>query len=96
MKIEGWQQGEGLWAYLRIHIWFTRATAQGRSVRRAGIMNPTRGKNEHEISTAIERWEERYRIPKEDDGGLEVPGSWKMTALQSVLCREVQKNVEHR
>ena len=35
-KMEGCQQGEGLWAYLRIRLWFTRITAQGRSVRRAG------------------------------------------------------------
>ena len=52
-KMEGCQQGEGLWAYLRTHLWFTRNTAQGRSVRRAGIMNPARCKHEHEISAAI-------------------------------------------
>ena len=55
-KLEGGQQGEGLWAYLRIHLWFTRTTIQGRSVRHAGIMNPTKCKNEHEISAATERW----------------------------------------
>ena len=74
-KMEGCRQGEGMWAYLRIHLWFTRTTAQGRSVRRAGIMNPARCKQEHEISAAIERWEGRYRILKEDDGELELPDS---------------------
>ena len=31
-KMEGCQQGEGMWAYLRIHLWFTRTTTQGRSM----------------------------------------------------------------
>ena len=47
-NMDGCNQGEGLWAYLRIHLWFTRTTVQGRSLRRAGIMNPTRCKHEHE------------------------------------------------
>ena len=54
-KLEGCNQGEGLWAYLRIHLWFTKTTAQGKSVRRSAIMTPTRCKHEHEISAAIER-----------------------------------------
>ena len=48
-KMDGCNQGDGLWAYLRIHEWFTRTTAQGRSLRRAAIMNPPRCKHEHEI-----------------------------------------------
>ena len=43
-KMEGCQQEEGMWTYLRIHLWFTRTTAQGRHVGRAGIMSPTRFK----------------------------------------------------
>ena len=74
-KMDGCNQGEGLWAYLRIHLWFTRTTAQGRSVRRAAIMNPARCKHEHEISGAIERWEERYRNVQKDDKELELPDS---------------------
>ena len=44
-KMEGCAQGEGLWAYFRIHLWFTRTTAQGKSLRRAGIMNPAKCKH---------------------------------------------------
>ena len=95
-KMDGCNQGEGLWAYLRIHLWFTRTTAQGRSLRRAGIMNPTRCKHEHEISAAIEKWEERYRTLQKDDRELDLPDSWKMTAIQGILCGEIQKNVEYR
>ena len=39
-KLESCSQGEGLWAYLRVHSWFTRTTDQGRSMRRAAIMQP--------------------------------------------------------
>ena len=70
---------------MRIHLWFTRTTAKGRSVRRAGIMNETKCKNEREKSAAIERLEQRCRILKEDDRELGLPDSWKMTALQSNL-----------
>ena len=59
-------------------------------------MNPARCKHEHEISAAIEKWEERYRILKEDDRELELPDSYKMTAIQGILCGEIQKSVEHR
>ena len=95
-KMEGCAQGEGLWAYFRIHSWFTRTTAQGKSLRRAAIMNPARCKHEHEISAAIEKWEERYRILKEDDRELELPDSYRMTAIHGILCGEIQKSVEHR
>ena len=59
-------------------------------------MNPPRCKHEHEISGAIERWEERYRMVQKDDKELELPGSWKMSALHGILRGEIQKNVEYR
>ena len=71
--MDGCNQGEGLWAYLRIHLWFTRTTARGRSLRSAGIMNPPRCKHEHEIYAAIEKWEERYRTLQKDHRELELP-----------------------
>ena len=59
-------------------------------------MNPPRCKHEHEISAAVEKWEERYRILKEEDREMELPDSWKMTALQGILCGEILKHVEYR
>ena len=59
-------------------------------------MNPVRCNHEHETSAAIERWEEIYRVLKEEDRELELPDSWKMTALQSILCGEIPKSVEYR
>ena len=59
-------------------------------------MSPTRCKHERDISAAMKRWEERCRILNVDDREVELSDSWKMTALKSFLCREIQKNVEHR
>ena len=39
-KADGCNQGEGLRAYMRILLWFRRTTEQGKSLRRAAIMNP--------------------------------------------------------
>ena len=72
-KLESRTQGEGLWAYVRIHSWFTRTTDQGRSMRRAAIMQPPKCVHEHDISAAIERWEEKYRALREDDWEMELP-----------------------
>ena len=95
-KLESCTQGEGLWAYIRVHSWFTRTTDQGRSMRRAAIMQPPKCTHEHEISAAIERWEEKYRALREDDREMELPDSWKMIALRMMLCGEIQKSVEYR
>jgi hypothetical protein len=95
-KLKSCNQGERLWAYLRIHMWFTRTTDQGRSMRRAKIMMPTRCNHEYEISAAVERWEEQYRNLCEDDRESILPDSYKMTALKMMLCGEIQKSVEYR
>ena len=55
-KMEGWAQGEGPWAYFRIHLVFTRATAQGRSLRRAAIMSPARLMRWSEIDRMATVW----------------------------------------
>ena len=59
-------------------------------------MAPTRCKHEHEISAAIERWEEKYCILKEEGEELESPDSWKMIAIPVPLRREIQKHIEDR
>ena len=65
-------------------------------MRRAAIMQPPKCTHEHEISNAIERWEEKCRALREDDREMELPDSWKMTALRMMLCGEIQKSVEYR
>ena len=60
-------------------------------------MNPTKCQHEHEIASAAERWEERYRTPKEDEREIDLLDSWKMTAPKMMLrgWEEIQKNDEH-
>lgn len=80
--------------------WFTRTTDQGRSLRRAAIMEAPKCNHEHEISAAIECWQEKYRVLQEDDREMDPPrfveDERTMTALRMMLCGEIQKSVEHR
>ena len=66
-KLESCNLGEGPWAYVHIHVWFTRTTNHGRSMQKAKIMTPTKCDHEHDIFAAIERWEEQCRTLCEDD-----------------------------
>ena len=95
-KLKSVNQGEGLWAYIRIHHWFSRTTDQGKNARRLAIMDPPQCKHDHEISQAIEEWEERYRILKDEDKESELPESWRMTALKKILCGDIKKHIELR
>ena len=85
----------GLWGYLRLRSWFTR-TLSRESMRGSAITTTAKCKHEYEISGTIECWQERYRILKEEDNTTELPGSWKMTALRSMLCVDIQNNIEYR
>ena len=58
-------------------------------------MQPPKCGHEHEISRSIGRWEE-YRALREDDREMELPDSWKTTALRMMHFGEIQKPVEHR
>ena len=95
-KLESCSHGGGLWACLRMHLWCTRTTDQGRSMRRAAIMQPAKCNHKREVSAAVERQEEKYRALREGDREIDLPDSWKMTVLRTVLCGEIQKSVEHR
>ena len=59
-------------------------------------MDPPQCKHDHEISQAIEEWEERYRILKDEDKESELPESWRMTALKKILCGDIRKHIELR
>ena len=59
-KLESSTQGEGMRAYIRVHTSFKMTTDVGRSMRRAAIMQPPNCTHEHDISAAMERWEEKY------------------------------------
>ena len=59
-------------------------------------MTPTSCKHDYELAAAIEKWEKRYRILKEEDTEMELLDSWRTTALQLMFCGEIQKNVEYQ
>ena len=67
-KINAVKDGEGLWAYIYMHNWFHKTTDLGMTNRRIEIMKPERCKAEWEVAGAVERWEEKYRRIKEEDG----------------------------
>ena len=58
-KSSGVCQGEGLWAYVRMHRWFKQAIEQGVINRRTAIINPEPIVKDHELAGAVERWEEK-------------------------------------
>ena len=93
-KIKAVHQGEGLWAYVRSHQWFSKTTDQGKNNRRMLVMNPEPCKYDHEIAAAVEEWEERYRILKEEDKESELSESWRMTSLKRLLCGDIKIHVE--
>ena len=87
-------QGEGLMAFVRLHQWFIRTTDQGQNQRRSAIMHPGQCKHEWKIASAIEEWEEKYRILITEDKESELPESWRITSMKEILCGDIKKHVE--
>ena len=54
------------WAYIKLHQWFTKTTLQGQTNNRLRIMQPMPPKHDHEVASAVERWEEKYRMLLEE------------------------------
>jgi len=63
-KIKAVHQGEGLWAYVRIHQWFSKTTDQGKNNRRMLVMIPELCKHDHEIVAAVEEWGREIQNPE--------------------------------
>ena len=72
-KISGVPQGEGAWAYIRMHRWFRQTIEQGMINRRTNIMKPDPVKHDYMLASAIEEWEERYRSLVEEEDEDELP-----------------------
>jgi len=85
-KLKSVQQGEGLMAFVRFH--------QGWNQRRSAIMHPGQCKHEHEIASAIEEWEEKYRILISEDKESELPASWRIVSMKEILCGDIKKHVD--
>ena len=94
MKINPFRDGEGLWAYVKLHQWFTKTTLQGQTNNRLRIMQPIAPKHDHEVAGAVERWEERYRMLMEEEGEDELPEKYKMSALKQLLRGDIRKHID--
>ena len=93
-KLKSVQQGEGLMAFVRLHQCFIRTSDQGWNQRRSAIMHPGQCKHEHEIASAIEEWEEKYRILISEDKESELPASWRIVSMKEILCGDIKKHVD--
>ena len=93
-KMRGVVQGEGMWAYVRIHKWFSQTTEQGMLNRRTNIMNPEPVKHDWEVAGAIERWEERCRTLREEEQEEELPERYKMAAIRRMLTGDIKRHVD--
>ena len=59
------RDGEGLWACVELHQWFTKTTLQGQTNKRLTIMQPIAPKHDHEVVGTVEL----RRAIQDDDGG---------------------------
>ena len=66
-KINSGTQGEGLFAFVRMHGWFNKTTDLGKTNRRIDVMKPAQCKHAWEVAAAVETWEEKYRRLKDED-----------------------------
>ena len=62
-KLESCNQGEGLWAYLRIHMWLTLTTDR-QSMRRAAVMQPAKCQHDHQIPAVVYRLGRNAEVSK--------------------------------
>ena len=96
LKASAVKDGEGLWAYVKMHQWFISTTDLGKTNQRVDIMRPPQCKHDWEVAEAVERWEEKYRIIKEEDGDQQLPEKYRMTALKCILVGDIKKHIELR
>ena len=72
------EHGEGLWAHIKLHQWFTKTTLQGQTSNRLRIMQPIAPKQDHEVAGA-------------SVGKSDTACSWrkmaKMSSQKSVRCQ---------
>ena len=57
-KVNSVIQGDGLWAFVKLHTWFSRTTEAGITNRLIAIMKPDQCKKEFEVAAAIEKRED--------------------------------------
>ena len=93
-KIKSVIQGDGLWAFVKLHTWSSRTTEAGITNRLIAIMKPEQCKKKFEIAAAVEKWEENYRRLREEHGVDELKESYKMAAIIMILTEKIKRHVE--
>ena len=93
VKIISVRDGEGLWAYIKLHQRFTKTTLQGQTNNRWRIRRHIAPAHDYEVAGAVERWEGRYRMLLEEDGEDEFPERYNMSALKQLLCGDIRKHI---
>ena len=93
-KVNSVIHGDGLWAFVKLHAWFSRTTEAGITNRLIAIMKPEQCKKEFEVAAAVEKWEENYRRLREEHGVDELKESYKMAVVKIILTEEIKRHVE--
>lgn len=93
-KIKSVPHLEGLWAYVKVHHWFCKTSEQGRINRRIALMNPATGKHEYEIASAIESWEDSYRLVVQEDPEAAISDGWKIAAVKCILTGNIKTHID--
>ena len=57
-------------------------------------MQPDTPKHDWEVATAVEKWEERCRQMKEEQGEEELPEAYKMAAMRQLLVGDIKRHIE--
>ena len=65
-KVNSVIHGDGLWAFVKLHSWFSRTTEAGITNRLISIMKPDQCKKEFEVAAAVQKWEQNYRRLREE------------------------------
>ena len=89
-RIKSAPEGEGLWAYVKVHHWFCKASEQGRINRRIALTNPATCKHEYEIASAVESRELRYRLVVLEDPEAAVSDGCMLATVKCTLTGNVK------
>ena len=77
-KVNSVIHGDGLWAFVKLHAWFSKTNEAGITNRIIAIMKPEQCKKEFEVAVAAEKWEENNRRLREEHDVDELKESYKM------------------
>ena len=81
-------------AFFDLFAWFMRTTGLNMSERMGVLMRPPQATTEEDIADSIEAWEREEAELINMDPSLQLPGPWRMTALNCLLTPKVKDHVD--